>query len=306
MQNHCLSRRPSKTASVLVRAAGLIVLLPTLARPVGAQSLDGFWESDGYGLLVEIQGPTMTTFQTTSISCVRWWTARRPDRSDTSSEAVFERGDADIRLTPGSSSDELLMHQGPSISSVRLRRARGQPKTCSQTLEDTPLNNYAVFWQTFAEQFALFPVYGIDWVAVDRKYRPRVMPSTTPEELFGILRAMILPYHNAHTNINAASIGRLYLGYRPVSEIGRTLQSTSSLSIDEVLALFSQQAQRSKAIIESRYSVGPLRPYANEKIDFGMLKDSIGYLRILAFEGYTKNGSFEQGAAVLQEALDGI
>jgi Peptidase family S41 len=306
MHNHCFRRRLSRTASVLVNAAGLIVLLPTLSRPVRAQSLDGFWQSDGYGLLVEIQGPRMTTFQTTSISCVRWWTARRSDRSDTSSEAVFKRGDADIRLTLGSSSDALLMREGPSISYVSLRRASGQPKTCSETLEDTPLNNYAVFWQTFAEQFALFPVYRIDWVAIDRKFRPKVTPSTSPEELFGILRAMILPFHNAHTNINAASIGRQYLGYRPVSEIGRRLQSTSSLSIEDILALFSQEARRSKAIIESRYSVGPLRQYANEMIDFGMLKDSIGYLRILAFEGYTKDGSFEQGAAALQEALDEV
>jgi hypothetical protein len=306
MQNHCFRRQPSRTACVLVHAAGLIVLLATLSRPVRAQSLDGFWQSDGYGLLVEIQGPTMTTFQTTSISCVRWWTARRSDRSDTSSEAVFDRGDADIRLTQGSSSNELLMRQGPSISYVRLRRGSGRPQTCSEALADTPLNNYAVFWQTFAEQFALFPLYRIDWVAIDRKYRPQVTPSTSPEELFGILRAMILPFHNAHTNLNAASIGRQYLGYRPVSEIGRRLQSTSSLSIEEILGLFSQQAQRSKTIIESRYSVGPLRPYANEQVHFGLLKDSIGYLRILAFEGYTKNGSVDQGAAALQEALNEI
>jgi C-terminal processing protease CtpA/Prc len=49
-----------------------------------------------------------------------------------------------------------------------------------------------------------------------------------------------------------------------------------------------------------------LKPYANAKIDFGMLKDSIAYLRILAFEGYTKNGSFEQDVAALQETLDEV
>ncbi len=299
-------RRLSKAVPALVHAAGLIGLLSTLSRPVRAQSLEGFWQSDGYGLFVEIQGAKMTTFQTTSISCMQWWTAPRSDRGDTSTEAVFSRGDTDIRLSTGSSSDVLLMREGPSISYVSLRRLSGRPKTCGETLQDTPLNNYAVFWQTFAEQFALLPVYRIDWAAIDRKYRPKVTPTTSPEELFDILRAMILPFHNAHTNINAASIRRQYLGYRPVSEIGRRLQSTSSLSIDEILALFKQQAQRSKGIIETRYSVGPLRAYANGMIDFGMVKDSIGYLRILAFEGYTKDGSFEQGAAALEQALDEI
>jgi len=288
------------------RVAGLIVLLATIPRPAMPQTLDGFWQSDGYGLFVQIEGPRMTTLQTTSISCVPWWTARRAEQGDSLPEAVFKRGDADIRLAVGSSPDALLMREGPSVSYVSLKRAGGQPRTCSATLENTPPNNYAVFWQTFAEQFALFPVYRIDWAATDRKYRPRVTPSTSPEELFGILRAMILPFHNAHTNINAASIGRQYLGYRPVSEIGRKLQSTDSLPIPEVLALFSRQARRSRTIIESRYSAGPLRRYVNEMIDFGMLKDSIGYLRILAFDGYTKDGTFEQGAAALQDALDEV
>jgi hypothetical protein len=304
MQNY--SKRRTRKNGTALRVAGLIMLLATLSRPAMPQSVDGFWQSDGYGLFVRIQGPRMTTYQTTSISCVRWWTARRTDQSDSSREVVFKRVDADIRLTPGSSSDALLVREGPSISSVALKRISDQPQTCSDTLENTPLNNYAVFWQTFAEQFALFPVYRADWAAVDRKYRPKVTPATSPEELFGILRAMILPFHNAHTNINAASIGRQYLGYRPVSEIGQKLQSTDSLPIQEVLALFSQEAQRSRAIIESRYSVSPLRPYVNEMIDFGMLKDSIGYLRILAFDGYTKDGAFEQEAAALQEALDEV
>lgn len=297
--------RADRLAQKLLSTRVLIAFLSLLSPLAQAPSPDGFWQAEGYGLLVEIQGPKMSTFQTTSISCVPWWTARRTDGGN-KDELVFNRGDADIRLTPGASSDALFMRQGASISSVSLRRVSGPPKNCGDTLANTPLNNYAVFWQTFAEQFALFPVYRTDWAAVDRKYRPRVTASTTPEELFGILREMILPFHNAHTNINAGSIHRQYLGYRPVSEIGRRLQTTSSLSIDEILALFNEQAQRTEAIIESRYSNGPLQPYANEQLHFGMLRNSIGYLRILAFDEYTKNGGFEQNALALEAALDDI
>ena len=79
-----------------------------------------------------------------------------------------------------------------------------------------------------------------------------------------------------------------------------------SLPIHEVLALFNQQAQRTKAIIEATYSVGQLLSYVNGIIDFGMLHDSIGYLRILAFDGYTKDGAFEQEAIALEYALDDV
>ena len=41
-------------------------------------------------------------------------------------------------------------------------------------------------------------------------------------------------------------------------------------------------------------------------IHFGMLSGSIGYMRILAFDGYTKDGGFAQGAIALESALDDI
>lgn len=291
---------------MLLSISAAIVLLSVLSSSAKAQSPDGLWQSDGYGLMVEIEGVTMRTFQITSISCMPWWTAHRLDSRGSPGELVFDRGDTHIRLTPDSSSDALLMREGPTISNVSLRRVNVRPRNCTEASPNTPQENYAVFWQTFAEQFALFPVYRTNWMAVDRTFRPRVTASTTPEELFGILREMILPFHNAHTNINATSIHRQYIGYRTVSEIGRRLETPGSLSIDEVLALFNDLAARTKDIVDSKYLDAPLRPYVNEKIWFGMLRNSIGYLRILAFDEYTKDGGFERGAAALEAALDEI
>src|SRR5262245_5373841 len=288
MKNRDLKHRVKRIAPGLLSIAGLMALLATFFSSSSAQSLDGFWQSDAYGLLVEIRGANLSTHQTTSISCLPWWTAKRSDGDGKKSEVVFKRGDTPISLTLGPSSDTLLMRDGVSVSRVSLRRISARPDKCSDKLANTPQNNYAVFWQTFAEQFALFPQYGADWAAVDRKYRPQVTASTTPEELFGILREMILPFHNAHTNINAQSINRLYVGYRPVSEIGLKLQATSSLSIKELLELPAQLDQRTRDIIESKYLEAKLRSYCNDMIYFGMLKTSIGYLRILGFEGYAK------------------
>ncbi len=194
MENRDAKYGTNRIASLLFSIAALMALLAVFFTSATAQSLDGLWQSDGYGLLVEIRGGKMSVSQITSISCLPWWTAKRSDSSGNKSEIAFKRGDAVIRLTPGSSSDMLLMRESVSISSMELRRVSARPKNCSNKLADTPQNNYAVFWQTFAEQFALFPLYHTDWAAIDRKYRPRVTASTTPEELFGILSEMILPF----------------------------------------------------------------------------------------------------------------
>jgi C-terminal processing protease CtpA/Prc len=285
----------------------LVPELPVLASGKNAApSFDGYWQSDAYGLFVEIRGAELSTSQITSISCLPWWTAKRAPNDSTKGGAIFKRGDAAIHLEPGPSADTLLLREPASVTQMRLRRVRARPKHADDKLANTPPNNYALFWQTFAEQFALFELYHTDWQAVDRKYRPQVIAATTPEELFGILREMIRPFQNAHTNINAGSINRFYVGYRPVSEIGRKLQATPSLSVEQIEDLFSRQAQRTRDIIEAKYSEGKLRAYCNDKIHFGKLKDAIGYLRVLAFEGYAKDGSFEQEARSLEAALDDV
>lgn len=304
MGNRKSRRRPRGKASALL-SISLMGLLATSSPPARAQSVNGLWQSDGYGLLVEIADAKMSVSQITSISCLPWWTAKRSD-AGRNGEILFNAGFADIHFVQGRSSDVLLMRQGASISTMSLRRINGPLSRCSEKLADTPQENYAVFWQTFAEEFALFPLYRTDWTAVDRTFRPRVTEATTREELFDILREMILPFHNAHTNINAAPIGRQYIGYKPASDIGRTLQATSSLSVNDILKLFSQQARRARNIIESQYSDGPWRSYLNDMIQFGMLRKSIGYLRILGFDGYTKDGRFEQEAIALEAALDDI
>ena len=291
------------------RAPYLTLLAIAAAPPAEAQHANptqarGVWQTDGYGLVVEIADTSMTMYQTTSISCMRWWTARRikPDGG----AAVFDRGDALVRFTPDSVSGDLRMREGPTISSMRLKAIGARPPGCDSAPPNTPRDNYAVFWQSFAEQFALFPRYQVDWDAVDRKYRPRVTGATTDEELFAILREMIHPFHNAHINLSAPSIGRRHLGYRTDSEIGRWLDTATAFSISQLLERFNRQARQTGEIVEQRYAGAPLQSLANHVIQFGRLPDSIGYVRLLAMSGFTPDGIFEKEVLALDEALDGI
>jgi hypothetical protein len=59
--------------------------------------------------------------------------------------------------------------------------------------------------------------------------------------------------------------------------------------------LFSQRAQRTRDIIESKYSDGKLRPYCNDVIYFGMLKGSIGYLASWDLTGMQRTVASSKG-----------
>lgn len=280
-----------------------IVLAAAIAFPSAkAISLDGFWVSDGYGLFIEIHDTKISFYETTSVSCLPARTAERMAGGKSQGEVIFKDGDDLIHIFPGGSPDALILHEDGSISNVSLHRVADKLKLCSEKMEDTPQNNYAVFWQTFAEQFALFPVYHADWDAVDRKYRPTVTSKTTPEELFATLRDMVAPFQNAHISIGAGSSLR-YHGYRPESEIGRAFQQSQPPLIGD---LIKKERQQTKKIIESKYAEGPLRSYCNDQVFFGMLKGKVGYLRMVSFSNYAKSGGFPAESQALDAALDDI
>jgi peptidase S41-like protein/tricorn protease-like protein len=263
--------------------AGCIFLLTSLLPPppAKAQSADGLWLTDGYGLLLEVKGPKIKAFEITSLSCLPSWSAERDPFLSDGSKTVFIGGRGTVTIMPGSSDGRESMHLDFSVSTIGMRRVAIKPETCSEPIADTPQNNYAVFWQTFAEQYALFPQYRIDWTAVDHEYRPLITSSTRPEELFQILAKMVDGFHNAHIDVRAKSIRQEYWGYRPSDDI-----------------LQSKHAETIARIIESKYVQGNIQTYCNKQLEYGMLRDFIGLLRILSFENYTKEA--------LESALDQI
>ena len=290
--------------SMLAACCGLgIVFMLAIAFPsVRATSLDGFWVSDGYGFLIEIHDTKMSFYETTSVSCLPSMTAERTTPGQSKGEVIFRDGDELIHVFPGATPDALVVHADGSISNFGLRRVADKPKPCTEKMEDTPQNNYAVFWQTFAEQFALFPLYHADWDAVDRKYRPTVTATTTPDELFATLRDMVEPFQNAHISIGNGT-NYHYHGFRPASEIGRALQQSPQPPIGDMI---KKNRQQTKTIIESKYAEGPLRSYCNDQVYFGMLKGKIGYLRMVSFNSYAKSGGFGAESEALDAALDDI
>jgi Tricorn protease C1 domain len=108
-------------------------------------------------------------------------------------------GHSTIRVIPTRDPNVLRMHTGGTASDVVLHRASTGPDSCKSMPPNTPQENYAIFLQTFAEQYPSFILHKTDWHAVDKKFRPEVTSGTKPTELFQILRQMIEPLQDSHT-----------------------------------------------------------------------------------------------------------
>jgi Peptidase family S41 len=269
------------------------------------QPLDGLWLTDGYGDLVEFQGDSLRAYEITALSCIASKNATRKPNTGAANETVFANDDDTFRIFPGTSPDTRWLHEDGSVSNILLRRAASRPEPCRQSLADTPITNYQVFWETFGEQYPFFALRQMDWLAVDKKFRPQVTPDTKPEELFRILSDMIDPLHDAHTFISAKSIQKRFHGFRPAAD---PMQRKNAARITE--------------IIETKYVRGGLRDFCDKQLQFGFLSSSpdarvagsepngptdvIGYLRIHSFSGYSHDREFVKQLDALEAALDEV
>jgi peptidase S41-like protein/tricorn protease-like protein len=299
-------RRELRELCVVVFTSAAFLIVPNVAAAEtqpGTPSLDGLWLTDGYGMLVEFQGDDLRSYEITRLSCITSAKATRVTAVGAADEIVFSGDDDTFRILPGPSPDTRWLHEDGSVSNVLLRRTGSRPEPCGLPLADTPLTNYQVFWETFAEQYPFFALRQLDWRAVDEKFRPRVTPETKPEDLFEIFGAMIAPLHDAHTFINARSIQKRFRGFRPEA--------------DHV----QEHAARISEIVETSYVRG-LRDFCNGQLQFGLLRspqsavlsdserngrpDVVGYLRIHSFSRYSEDREFVKQLQALETALDEI
>jgi len=257
-------------------------------RDPAQNSLEGMWLTDGYGRLLEFRGDELQTFEITEVSCVPNGRAKRKSSATSGNEIIFEE-DGDVsRVRPGDSPDTRWLHQDGSVSSILLHRTEIKPNVCEQPTADTPMTNYHVFREAFAEHYPFFALRKMDWNAVDQKFRPQINGSTKPEELFRILSDMIEPLHDAHTFINAKSIKQRFHGYRTPDPMQK------------------KNASRISEIIETQYVQRGLQDFCNKQLQFGMLKGSVAYLRLHSFSDYSKDKEFAKQLEALEKALDVI
>jgi hypothetical protein len=275
---------------LLLLQIGLVFLLfqSSFAASRDTEDKGELWISDGYGFLLEVRNDKLHTFELTSISCISGWSATKVSQPARTQGMVYA-GRGQYRLLNGGSPGKKRLHLDGTASDIILRRTHTMPETCLRQPAASPEWSYAVFWETFAEQYPFFDLRKVDWRAVDRKFRPQVGPATKPEELFRILRQMIEPLQDTHTGLYAQDINKEFDGSR--SDPGH---------------LENDVWNKAGKLIETHYVRGGLRSYCKGRLQFGMFDHSIGYLRIAAFYGYTEVDSYESKLEALQSALDEV
>ena len=291
--------------SLILLAASLVT-----AAPVLAQSLDGLWQSQGYGYVFKIRGSHLKAFEVTSKTCVLGFTGRLQPSTmgggNGGGAATFVSNEGRrLFIRAGDPTDRRLLHFEDSASDIRIDRLSSLLPVCERLTANTPRDNFEVFTRTFAEHYISFDLKHVNWGTVVSQNRSKVRNRTTPAQLFDILEAMIRPLGDVHTSISAPALrhggtssAREFEGIRPGTDRVLNGQTEETFQKTKLRTLF--------AVTQHAYLRGPVRNFCNGKIQYGHIDAHLGYLRILAFFGYTESNDFTQGLTALQSALDEI
>jgi hypothetical protein len=284
---------------MLIRSFGFLLSGLVLAvLPLQAQSVDGVWRSRGYGDVFEIHGPTVKAYQVTSRTCVPGFTGQRDPGNIAGREATFTHdGNEVFFIRSGGNADHKLLHNEGSASDVRLDRLPHVPAVCDHPTPNTPAGNFEVFARTWAENYILFDQKKVDWAEVVRANQSKVRSETTPADLYDILVAMIEPLHDRHTFIEAPDLKRDFSTYRPGTD--RIIKGKR----DE---FFSKTMSALWEITDNAYLKTPMRKWCREKVQYGHVNETTGYLRVVSFSHYADTPGFAAGLTALESALDEI
>jgi hypothetical protein len=265
--------------------AGVVLVFPLTAYGSRLTAQEGGWKTEGYGYYLEFRGDSLLFQEVTAVSCLPSYKATRVAAPAGARSAYkMTQGNTVFVVIP-TDGGRLRLHRSGAASDMIIGPS-ARPAVCDRSTPDTPVSNFDVFATTWAEQYGFFDLKNADWKAIVAANRPRITSASPAESLFAVISSMIEPLHDAHTFIGAGQTGR-FGGMR------RTVNSLERADFQKAYALTETFLSR------------PVHKFCNGQLEFSMLGEDIGYLRLRSFSGYHPDG-FEAGLNALEAALDTI
>lgn len=213
-----------------------------------------------YPITYAITGSEINLYETTASGCVN--------------EIEFKLNSENRVQFEGQAFGDVFIRQSDTTAQLidELEHARTFKKVsmspCPALLENTPENNFEVFWHTFNEHYAFFELYSVNWAETYKKYRPMVDSNTSEEQLAGVFMEMLAPLKGGHISIEGEISGETQ-EFSPKPEVH-----------------WMPVARDWVNLIKSEY-INDLTRFANRTASYTTLKNkpNIAYLNIVGMMG---------------------
>lgn len=265
--------------NAILRRLALTICLwfATLAgASLSALSLDGIWESDGYGFILEIKQGTARLFSIGNGYCVPDTNEMVPI-AEVLPGAVFDVTSFGQRLSIGFALEphRIIAHRRTSI-----------PAVCAKTLPGDAVCVFEIFVGYFDTHYPFFELHDVDWPSRVSQARQRVNMAISDQALFNELRWHIEPIRDGNVAL-AATID----GDRRVVSPGRAKVLQGLRDSARAVGEDPEKAARAfryefwyQSIAEDVLG-GRGKIAGNDRVQYGMLGNKVVYLAFAAMDG---------------------
>lgn len=240
------------------------------------EKLQGVWRSQGYGKVLLIEKHGYVLFEETRISCLPLYSGTLIELSQ-----YYE----DMKISPRKRSFSVWRASG--VSRIRFRRLKALPATVAHSRArnaEDPEYNFDSFWHTFAEQYALFSLKGVEWNQSYEQFRPRINADTHPEMLFATMTAMLRPLQDGHIRIQTPW-GHYNAGAQPALYKRLEKELDGAGDDRETVSYLAALLESLHDVIHEDYLNNQVSHGAHRLVEWGCLNDTTGYLNIRAMAG---------------------
>lgn len=246
------------------------ILVLTMSLKLSCQTTDvshieGIWENEGYGRLVEIKKKKTFMYDICKINCSK-------------PEVIPNKILVNLFDFTKTSDSTLVVQNG--VSKYYFNKIETLPKLCSTKTKNKkdPLYNFDVLWQTFEENFCYFKERNIDWDAQKVKYRSKINESTIPFELFLVFDEMLSDFKDGHSNMVVPDIlAKDYENYRIEKQNIRKKVILDSLGQD--FELYPIDVGNIKLLNIKSY-VKDVKTYNFGVLNYGLINDDVAIVQV--------------------------
>mgnify|MGYP003579695879 FL=1 len=248
---------------------------------VDRPGLQGVWENPATGHLVQFTSFRTDVFHRLDDFCIRD-TGVVPPYSLYHLDA--RRGELSLHYYDYRSRPSLL--QAPLV----FRRVSALPETCASEEAGTgsraaPSQLYELITRTFDRFYRFFAVRELDWAARKARFDERARVLQTDEQLFDLLAEMLEPLGDGHVNVTWS--GRAFNAAAPKLRTRlRNVWAAARTTLSEGYFVSAWHP----VVLESIYPVldpDSRRSGAAGALEWGTIADTVGYVRINRFSGFT-------------------
>ncbi len=250
---------------------------PNAGAANAAPSIDGVWQSDGYGFLLEIQGESARLFSIGDDFCIA------------ETDALVPMGDLlpGVEFQTSSGGQWLTIRSSVEPHRISAHRRLSLPPRCAT---QTPVDAVAVFDAFvgfFDHSYPFFSLHNVDWPTHVAEARQRVHVTMSDHALFDELSGLIAPIRDGHVALIAEIDGTGHVSSPGRARILQNLRQNALAAGEDPVAAtrafreeFWYKSVQADILDDKGHIVG------NDLIQYGMLTEEIGYLALAALDGF--------------------